>query len=52
MAWKDASKEVRFVEYKGPNDSINENQNTWFRAALERGAMDRESYVVAVWEPN
>ena len=52
VAYKDDSREVRFVEYKGPNDTINENQTAWFSTALERGVIDRESYVVAAWQPN
>jgi hypothetical protein len=54
VAWKETARarEVRFVEYKDLNDSINENQNAWFRVVLDRGKMDRESYVVAEWKPN
>lgn len=52
VVWKENTREVRFVEYKGLKDAINENQDIWFRAALESGAMDHKSYVVAEWEPD
>lgn len=52
VAWKEDTREVRFVEYKGLRDTINENQDIWFRTALESGAIDRNSYVVAEWKPD
>ncbi len=52
VAWKEATKEVRFVEYKGLKDAINKNQDIWFRTALKSAAIDRNSYVVAGWNPD
>jgi hypothetical protein len=52
VAWKEDTREVRFVEYKGFGDSINLNQDTWFRTSLESGAIDHNSYLVAGWKPD
>lgn len=50
---------LRFVEYKGPSaanprkqDSINEKQDSWFRAALDTGLLNPDNYVVAKWVPD
>jgi hypothetical protein len=54
VAWNaDASGDPIYLEYKGPNDSINKKQNAWARALIER-VRGRLAYAVVrgAFRPN
>lgn len=46
FAWKGDGKDYLFVEYKGKDDSPNNNELTWINAALSEGVKPEQLCIV------